>query len=43
MDFIVGYEVKTSKTHAKWLAKFWHPRVKKGRGPLERCDAREGK
>ena len=43
LDFIVGYEVKTSKTHAKWLAKFWYPRFKKGRAPLEICDAMEGK
>ncbi|MFR4026940.1 MAG: hypothetical protein ACLTZY_16085 [Alistipes indistinctus] len=27
LDFIVGYEVKTSKSHAQWLAKFWYPRV----------------
>ena len=43
LDFIVGYEVKTSKTHAKWLANFWYPRFKKGRAPLEICDAMEGK
>lgn len=43
LDFIVGYEVKTSKTHAKWLAKFWYPCFKKGRAPLEICDAMEGK
>lgn len=43
LDFIVGYEVKTSKTHAKWLAKFWYPRFKKGRAPLEICDAMQGK
>ncbi len=43
LDFIVGYEVKTSKTHAKWLAKFWYPRFKKERAPLEICDAMEGK
>ena len=43
LDFIVGYEVKTSKSHATWLAKFWYPRFKKGRAPLEICDAMEGK
>ena len=43
LDFIVGYEVKTSKSHAAWLAKFWYPRFKKGRAPLEICDAMEGK
>ena len=30
LDFIVGYEVKTSKSHVQWLAKFWYPRFKKG-------------
>ena len=29
LDFIVGYEVKTSKSHVQWLAKFWYPRFKK--------------
>ena len=43
LDFIVGYEVKTSKSHAAWLAKAWYPRFKKGRAPLEICDAMEGK
>ena len=43
LDFIVGYEVKTSKSHAQWLAKFWYPRFKKGRAPLEICDDMEGK
>ena len=43
LDFIVGYEVKTSKSHVQWLAKFWYPRFKKGRAPLEICDAMEGK
>lgn len=43
LDFIVGIEVKTSKTHAAWLAKDWYPRFKKGRAPLEICDAMEGK
>ena len=43
LDFIVGYEVKPSKSHAMWLAKIWYPRFKKGRAPLEICDAMEGK
>lgn len=43
LDFIVGIEVKTSKTHAAWLAKDWYPRFKKGLAPLEICDAMEGK
>lgn len=43
LDFIVGYEIKTSKSHAIWLARFWYPRFKKGRAPLEICDAMEGK
>lgn len=43
LDFIVGIEVKTSKSHAAWLAKFWYPRFRKGRAPLEICDAMAGK
>lgn len=43
LDFIVGYEVKTSKTHAQWLTKFWYPRFKKGRAPMEICDAMKGR
>lgn len=43
LDFIVGYEVKTSKSHAVWLAKFWYPRFKKGRAPLEICDIMAGR
>lgn len=43
LDFIVGYEVKTSKSHALWLAKFWYPRFKKGRAPLEICDIMAGR
>lgn len=43
LDFVVGIDIKTSKTHAAWLAKFWYPRFKKGRAPLEICDAMEGR
>lgn len=43
LDFIVGVEVKTSKTHADWLSKFWNPRFKKGYVPEEICDTMAGK
>lgn len=43
LDFIVGVEVKTSKSHAAWLARAWYPRFKKGKAPLEICDALEGR
>lgn len=43
LDFIVGIEIKTSKSHAAWLAKFWYPRFKKSRAPLEICDQMEGR
>lgn len=41
--FIVGYEVKTSKTHAKWLEDEWIPKFRAGQAPEEICDALEGK
>lgn len=43
LDFIVGVEVKTSKTHEAWLAKEWIPRYKKGFVPTEICDAMAGR
>lgn len=43
LNFVVGIEVKTSKSHARWLAKDWYPRFKKGRAPLEICDVMEGR
>ena len=42
-DFVVGIDIKTSKSHATWLAKYWYPRFKKGRAPLEICDRMEGR
>lgn len=41
--FIVGYEIKTSKTHAKWLEDEWIPKFREGEAPEEICDALEGK
>ena len=44
LDFIVGVEVKTSKSHEAWLAKEYYPRFKKGIvPPKEICDALAGK
>ena len=44
LDFIVGVEVKTSKSHEAWLAKEWNPRFKKGvPPPKEVCDALKGR
>lgn len=44
LDFIVGVEVKVSKSHEAWLAKEWRPRFKKGViPPQEICDALAGK
>lgn len=44
LDFIVGIEVKTSKTHKTWLAKDWLPRFKKrGVAPEEICDTMKGR
>lgn len=43
LDFIVGVEIKTSKTHAAWLAKDWYPRFKKGGAPVEICDQMAGR
>lgn len=44
LDFIVGIEVKTSKTHEAWLAKDWLPRFKKrGVAPEELCDTMKGR
>jgi hypothetical protein len=44
LDFIVGVEVKPSKTHQAWLAKEWYPRFKKGVvPPMEICDAMKGR
>lgn len=44
LDFIVGIEVKTSKTHEAWLAKDWFPRFKKrGVAPEEICDTMKGR
>lgn len=41
--FIVGYEVRTSKSHQQWLADEWIPKFKEGEAPEEICDALEGK
>ncbi len=42
LDFVVGIEIKTSKTHAEWLEKYWKPQFK-GKAPEEICDALAGK
>ncbi|MBD5068240.1 MAG: hypothetical protein HDT51_02695 [Alistipes sp.] len=42
LDFIVGIEIKTSKSHAEWLEKVWYPQFKSGPAPEEICDAMEG-
>lgn len=43
LDFIVGIEVKTSKSHLAWLAKHWYPRYKKKAAPVEICDQMAGR
>lgn len=44
LDFIVGIEIKTSKTHEAWLAKDWFPRFKnRGVAPEEICDSMKGR
>ena len=44
LDFIVGIEVKVSKSHEAWLAKEYYPRFKKGVvPPKEICDALAGR
>lgn len=44
LDFIVGIEIKTSKSHAAWLAKDWLPRFKnRGIAPEEICDTMAGR
>lgn len=45
LDFIVGIEVKVSKSHPAWLAKEWIPRFKNsGRpAPAEICDEMAGR
>ena len=44
LDFIVGIEIKTSKSHASWLAKDWLPRFKnRGIAPEEICDTMAGR
>lgn len=43
LDFIVGIEVKVSKSHIAWLAKEWYPRFKKGAAPQEICDQMAGR
>ena len=42
LDFVVGIEIKTSKTHAEWLEKYWKPKFA-GKAPEEICDALAGK
>ena len=42
LDFIVGIEIKTSKSHAEWLEEVWYPQFKSGPAPVEICDAMEG-
>ncbi|WP_101690721.1 hypothetical protein [Dysgonomonas massiliensis] len=40
LDFVVGYEIKTSNSHQIWLQKYWIPRY----GSLQEvCDAMAGK
>lgn len=43
LDFIVGIEIKVSKSHDAWLAKNWYPRFKKGVVPKEICDQMAGR
>lgn len=43
LNFIVGYEVKTSNSHTQWLEDEWIPRFAEGEAPEEICDALEGK
>lgn len=44
LDFVVGVEVRVSKTHQTWLAKEWYPRFKnRPVMPMEICDAMAGK
>lgn len=43
LDFIVGIEIKTSKSHEAWLIKEWLPRFKKGAAPPEICDQMAGR
>lgn len=44
LDFIVGVEVKTSKSHKAWLDKDWVPRFKKNTIiPEEICDTMAGR
>lgn len=43
LDFVVGVEIKTSKSHAAWLAKHWYPRYKRGAAPIEICDQMAGR
>lgn len=43
LDFIVGIEIKVSKSHPAWLAKDWYPRFKKGAAPIEICDQMAGR
>lgn len=43
LDFIVGIEIKVSKSHNAWLAKDWYPRFKKGKAPVEICDQMAGR
>ncbi len=42
LDFVVGIEIKTSKTHAEWLEKYWKPKFA-GKAPEEICDALSGR
>lgn len=44
LDFIVGIEIKTSKSHADWLRKDWLPKFKnRGVVPEEICDTMKGR
>lgn len=44
LDFIVGVEIKPSKSHEAWLAKDWIPRFKKSAIiPEEICDTMAGR
>lgn len=44
LDFIVGVEIKPSKSHEAWLAKDWVPRFKKSTIiPEEICDTMAGR
>lgn len=44
LDFIVGIEIKTSKSHADWLRKEWLPKFKnRGVVPEEICDTMKGR